>query len=152
MSTPFKRPVEQGGRFRVLIGTHLDQGPAGCECQGCLGDKGRNHLYRARLHEAVRVGPNIEGPDAPDWDGDIINSKVDLCARFNMGPNSTKFERVREDAVNVPYQPQQPSYDGLSLAQLIAIAQEEEIDLKGASKREEVLKLVKAGMAQAVHA
>ena len=111
-----KNPVETGGTFRILIGTHLGDGPAGCECDACLNSAGKNHRYEAfdpRRH-------------TQPYDNDIIDSKVDLELRFNRGPMSKKFERVHEG-----YQSQPPApypLEKMTSAQLLMVAADEGID------------------------
>lgn len=120
-------PKQRGGKFRVLVGAHLGRGPQGCECEACLKSAGVNHVYQMR-------GPK----DPPGYDGDVIESEVDLVARHNRGPGSVKFERVEEAAQAQAAMP----YEKMSLAQLLAVAAEEEVDLRGASKREDVLRVL----------
>ncbi len=81
------RRAERGGTFRIIVGLHLGQGPVGCDCDQCKYGNSANHNYRAR-------GKN----DPEDYTGDIIETPVDLCARFNAGPSATKYERVHENA------------------------------------------------------
>src|SRR5580693_4218043 len=49
---------EKGGKFRIVIGSCIGDGPPGCDCDACLAtppeeraknkDRGKNHNYRAR--------------------------------------------------------------------------------------------------------
>lgn len=136
-----KKP-EQGGVFRVLIGEHVGYGPAGCECDACLktpvderqrlGGRGKNHRYRARLPS-----------DSENWDGDLIESEFDLELRFNQG-FSRKFARVYQGEQQYAAPPAPYPLDKMSLPQLLAYAEEEEIDVKGLKARDEVLKALKA--------
>ena len=154
---PSKYRNERGGKFRVLVGAHIDNGPPGCECDECSVSDGKNHLYRQR-----------DAKDPPAWAGDIIETTADLEMRFNAGPYSRKFERVREDApavvghvwdqaketleqftarmnkVNAP----KPSLnlDAMALKDLQQLAADEEIDLKGAKTKEEAVKVIKASL------
>lgn len=94
------RKNELGGVFRVLIGSHIGQGPEGCECDNCAyGDdatRAKNHRYRAR-----------QKSDQPEYDGDIVESEVDLCARFNAGGGSIKYERLHEPTEPIQTRPMQ---------------------------------------------
>lgn len=69
-----KKPPEIGGKFRLLVSTHIDDGPPGCDCDHCVTSAGKSHCYEA---------------------GDIIESKRDLAQRYNS-QFSKKFERVDE--------------------------------------------------------
>lgn len=78
---------EKGGKFRILVGVCLEDGPPGCDCDQCAGGNAGNHTYRARTDK-----------DPPDYTGDIIVSKRDLVRRCNQG-NSRKFEYADERAI-----------------------------------------------------
>lgn len=126
MATAMKNPrqKEKGGKFRVLVGSHIDMGPAGCECLNCLSwisnldDKQRreweksgsgrakNHRYDSWDTYAspyVRRGQRPpyrhyteEDDGRPVYDNDIVESPdIDLELRFNTSV-SRKFERVFE--------------------------------------------------------
>lgn len=150
MATAIKdqRLKEQGGKFRILVGEHLGQGPLGCECASCLRSEGKDHRYKAALRgrDGLLLHPDTRKPIDGDnpYDGDIIDSLVDLSARFNQGPSSLKFERLgfavslTQPAPPIPY-----PLEKMTLAQLLSVAEEEEIDLRGASKREDVLKILR---------
>lgn len=129
-ATMANKKQEQGGTFRIIIGNHLGDGPKGCQCDSCANSKGKNHVYRARMHT-----------DPEDYDGDIIESTIDLERRCNQG-TSRKFERVR--AGDLTSQPP-PAYplEKMTVAQLMSVAEDEEIDLKGASKKEDIIKLLR---------
>lgn len=94
MATAVKRKNGRGvgGTFRILIGTHLAQGPKGCECEACASGNSANHMYEQRQ-------PN----DPEDYDGDVFESTVDMELLHNHGPGSRKFERVV--AVEPPREP-----------------------------------------------
>lgn len=97
--------------------------------------------------------------------GDVFESNTDLCQRFNRD-GSTKFQRLSDApskpqaAVPVPSsnskpipvpEPTPPSklkvnLDVMTLEQLQKFAEDEEIDIKGAKKREEVLRAVKSAV------
>ncbi len=138
MATTIKAPKraknEKGGKFRLLVGAHLDQGPPGCHCEGCAGSGGKNHLYT---------------------EGDVIESKQDLVARFNQGPHSRKFERVSADTPATPPVPEERDADsqaagddleGMSARQLLDFAATHEIDTGGETRKGELLKIIRAAM------
>ena len=154
---PSRYRDERGGKFRVIVGGHLDKGPPGCDCDACFASDGKNHLYRQR-----------DAKDPPNWAGDIIETEADLEMRFNAGPYSRKFERVREDApavvghvwdqaketleqftarmskANAPKTPL--NLDAMALKDLQQLAADEEIDLKGAKTAAEAIKIIKASL------
>lgn len=84
--------------------------------------------------------------------GEIVESDVDLVAKFNR-PNSRKFELVDSagntstqtvtQRPNVTPMVVTPNVDSLSLKDLQALAAEEEIDIKGLTKREDIVKVIK---------
>lgn len=94
-----KRHNETGGVFRLVTGSHLDYGPEGCECEGCLG-AGGNHVYNSypthlgTVREQNQKRPRHSDPIKPippdKYDDDLVHSKVDLVARFGL----SKFQRV----------------------------------------------------------
>jgi len=143
MATAYKskKQAEQGGLFRVLIGLHFGKGPDGCECPNCEQTvdiagkpvRGTNHVYRARTPL-----------DPPDYDGDLIQSDVDMEQRHNHGAGSRKFERVHEgQGQQFQSAPEPYPLEKMNIPQLIAHAEEEEIDLKGASKKDDILRILK---------
>lgn len=101
--------------------------------------------------------------------GDIITTDDDLT-RLNGGPGAMKFERLsavedpgsllprsvegadRSHAIPAPARDNPvnkgANLDKMSLTDLQAYADEEEIDLKGAKTRDDVLKQIKAAQAQ----
>jgi hypothetical protein len=139
-----KRVKEEGGLFRILVGIHLGKGPEGCECPNCeqtveikgVPVRGTNHIYRAR-----------SPLDPPEYDGDLIQSDVDMEQRHNRGAGSRKFERVHEGQAAVAQPPAPFPLDKMTIPQLIAVAEEEEIDLKGASKKDDILRILKTAQA-----
>ena len=89
MAQPVKRPREEGGTFRVLVGVHLADCPPGCECDGAPHD----HAYRARRDRDIRHGGKLYPADPPDYDGDTFESAADLAKR-----DPVKFARVARAA------------------------------------------------------
>lgn len=152
---------ERGGTFRIVKGVYLGAPPKGpCvtgdgggPCDACqVGDAG-NHVYRQRRTDGNPAHP----ADPPEWDGDLIESDVDLCLRFN-GPqrgngtwhkDNVKFVRVdgadgKPPAVRPAPQPY--PIDRMTYPELRGYAEELGIEVKGAAKREDLLGLVKAAV------
>ena len=143
MATAFKQRTEQGGKFRVLIGGHLDNGPPDCECDGCAHHdpklKGKNHLYRARRLSPERHGNDMLQPDSDDWDGDVVESSKDLVSRHGK----EKFERLVEGQKTYQTPPEPFPLEKMTVAQLLAVAEEEEVDLKGATKAPDIIRILR---------
>lgn len=109
-----RKDKEVGGTFRIVVGSHTDFGPVGCDCDDCYhtseeekkanGGRGANHVYNSydtHVRSLVSQGQREpfskfikEGYIDPNYRNDIIETEADLCARFNMGPNSVKFFRI----------------------------------------------------------
>lgn len=128
--TTAERSREEGGKFRLITGAHLGQGPDGCECDNCTisDDKGKNHVYS---------------------EGDVIESREDLCLRYNRGPHSVKYERVIEGQPSafggVAPAPASFPLEKMTVPQLLTVAEEEEIDVsKVKSTKEDLLKAIRA--------
>ena len=87
--------------------------------------------------------------------GEIVDSPVDLVAKFNR-PNSRKFELIDDlgnSSTQVIAQSKpvvtpmvMPNLDSLSLKDLQNLAAEEEIDIKGLTKREDIIKTIKSAL------
>lgn len=148
-AVPARQSTERGGRFRVLVGELLEDGPPGCHCQGCEASGGKDHRYRAVVlldgvpyspeqiddykrrggtlrkllnlqksgGDRTKLNPVPPAPVGPDnqYDGDIIDTPKDLCARLNQGhdpkaPNRltphTKVERVANSTRLPEWHPQ----------------------------------------------
>ena len=171
-----KTPPKQGGKFRVLVGEHIGKGPEGCECQACIQSNGLNHRYRSvvykgnyqfnpyELDEWVGKGKRKEdhpkpiGPDNP-YDGDIVDSDEDLALLHNFppGPNfpgSFKFERLDDQgrsSMNLStFDGPPPSYplEKMTLAQLMAVADDEGISLQGKTKKEDIIAAIELAREQ----
>jgi hypothetical protein len=155
MATPFRSPraaqprrKEKGGLFKLLVGVHFGPGPAGCECDDCAKGVvvesrnakgeierkevfGTNHTYQAR--------PN--GVPESEWTNDLIRSDQDLEARYNQGEYSRKFARVIEGVQQAAEPPSFP-LERMKIAQLLAVAEAEGVDLKGATKKEDIISAI----------
>jgi len=144
MATAMKNlvPPEQGGIFRVLVGAHVDQGPPGCECEHCRRSKGHDHQYEAYSTYLARMrqaGQADQALEPKKYDNDLVESRVDLERRFNVGEFSRKFARV-----NDPVPPAAYPLEKMTVAQLLTVCEEEEIEHKGEAKKEKLLALIQA--------
>lgn len=93
--------LEKPAKFRVLFGIHaisVKEGPTGVRRQ-------------------ITYGPRQEA-------GDIVESTVDLCKRFNR-PGSVKYERLRDDGDKQPAGPARDDFDNKSLEELWKFIEEE---------------------------
>jgi hypothetical protein len=141
---------EQGGTFRVLVGAHLGDGPAGCDCDHCLRTEGRGHAYEAFDAYAARC--KREGRPALSRDqyrGDLVECKQDLTARFNAGDFSKKFERVGQAPASAAAggdvaAPEPFPLERMTVPQLLMVAEEEEVEVKGVTKKEDLVRLIRA--------
>lgn len=80
--------------------------------------------------------------------GDIIESGTDLEKRFNV-PGSLRFQRIREE--DLPRQEDHPSgnqgktaLETLTVNQLRKLAEEYEIDLADATKKDDIIGILAA--------
>ena len=157
----FNRRTEQGGKFRILVGSCIDDCPPGCQCDRVLDHKDtRNHLYETYECYAQRlIAEKRKDEIVPEeeYTNHIIDSKRDLCGRMNADPrdpSTHKFERLTNadgTPVNSAYAavarmalpPQAFPVEKMTYPQMLTYAAEEEIDLKGASKKEDVIRIIK---------
>ena len=105
-------------KFRLLAGCHMDTGPSG-----------PNHIYSP---------------------GEVIETDKDLAGLFNRR-DSHKFERVNHDQEVLPtdgVRSHLARLDSLSEPELRAMAEAEDIDLKGCKGREEALAKIKRSLLQ----
>lgn len=92
--------------------------------------------------------------------GDVIESDIDLAAKFNS-PGSIKFVKVSDDTpatdpsakksdlpdVDSEDEGEIPAqYSNYTVAELRTIAEDEEIDLGGATKKSEIVAKLEEGM------
>jgi len=98
--------------------------------------------YRFRvLRGSHRVGPkrdkngNLIAAGRNAKTGEIVESSVDLCARFPSVP--PKFQRI--DVVEEQERGVLDTLRSLTKAELISKAEEQEINLDGCSTKEEIL-------------
>jgi hypothetical protein len=87
------------------------------------------------------------------YKGDIIETKDDLCTKFNDpgNPNNTKFELVNEagQAITQADPEVAPSVvhsDGLqskTVHELKNLAEEEEIELSGATRKSQIIEIIR---------
>lgn len=84
--------------------------------------------------------------------GESVESDRDLCKLFNR-PGSIKFERLPDPPQAQSFQGQQnavatavkesPDLDGMTVRDLQALAEEEEIDLGGAKTKDQMVKTIR---------
>lgn len=119
----------------------------------CLHRKGRQNV------QGVRYGKEVVYCDPPSYDNDIIETDEDL-EKHNRLPDSIKFIRLDQNGHPVgDYLPAHLAHflpapvsaaptpyplEKMSVAQLLAVAQDEEIDVKGESKKEALIKILRA--------
>lgn len=122
MSNATQSPPKALLRFKLLAGGHIGVDPR----------TKKERVYRA---------------------GEIVESETDLAERFNSRiPGSPrKFERIFNDTAYGSEQAKKEdeflsTLDSMNLKELLKVAEEEEIDLKGATKREDILKIIKASV------
>ena len=119
-----------------MVGLHIGKGPDGCACDSCVATGGKDHVYSAR-------SPG----DPPDYDNDIIDSPSDLT-KHNHGPLSIKFERIDGNTTYIPApEPKSKPLEDMTVPQLIAVAEDAEVDISGLKSKETmVAALKKAGI------
>lgn len=126
----------------------------------CLHRKGRSNV------QGVRYGKEIVYADPPDYDNDIIVTDDDL-ERHNRLPDSIKFMRLDQYgrplgdylpehltpyAAIIAPPPEPYPLEKMNVAQLLSVAQDEEIDVKGASKKDELIRIIRSATASKVQA
>ena len=84
---------------------------------------------------------------AGDEDHDVVESEIDLERRFNS-PGSIKFQRIREEDCRVsaavlddkgPSETRRVSLESLTVNQLRKLAEEREVDLGDAIRKDEII-------------
>lgn len=129
-------------RFQILVGTHAEDG-GWTEEVNEDGVKVKKQLP-AKVYKA-------------NTNDDIIETERDLCKLFNAGPGFEKFRRV--DSGQLPYRapvvepvvptpnvtPQLPSdtLESMTVAELKAMAAEEEIDLSGITHKADIINAIR---------
>ena len=137
--------------FRVVKGNHVEAGPPDCDCERCKQDR-----------EAVKADPPKPTIGHVYRAGDIVDSSSDLGALFNQ-QDAIKFERVNASGqvirqVVMPKRNRPPSpspqlttsgsdgLDDMTVADLRKHAEEEEIDLGSATRKEDILKEIRKAL------
>lgn len=132
---------EKGGTFRIIFGSCYEPGPKGCQCNECLTPihgsnppKMLDHLYEA--YDPRRHGPR------DGYVNDIIVSERDLQARM-----VNKFERL-DDSDKIAYgAPAERPLDTLNFQQLLTVAEEQGVDVRGESRKDKVLDMIRKAIA-----
>lgn len=143
LETPATAKPKKKYLFQVLAGTHWEKG----EVENDLGHK---------VIKDIAYGPGRPA-------GDIVESDIDLAKRFNSAnpAHPPRFRRLGEDGqrdaraeeLKVERQRSAGAQSALASAlrkmsrqQLVQWAEEQEIDLRGANRHEEVLQVVLASL------
>lgn len=140
--------------FRLIRGMHVEGGPEDCACDRCINDR-RIDTERAIAKKAKRK-PTISMSKRGHIyrPGDIIDSPSDLVRKYNS-EGSIKFELVdatgrtvisskRSAANSTSTEQESDGLEGLSITELRAIASEEEVALDGATRKEDIIRLIRA--------
>ena len=145
VSATSRRRNEQGGSFRVLVGVLLEDGPEGCECDNCTAEPKQDHVYEAYTAYSQRM-KQLKQPPVPysEYTNDVVTTKKDLDARLNQGPHSRKVERV-----TAPYKPEEFPLEKMSLRQLLACAEELELDVESIESKEAAIAAIQGARANA---
>lgn len=135
------RETGRGGLFRLLTGTAVHDGPAGCPCVHCHLGQGHHYESRTAFEKRALRGLTAEQkvPHLQDYTNDLIHARVDLVAL-----HGAKFERLDDSPPPASrFAPRDPDLEDLKLAQLFAVAEDEGIDLGGATKRADVIAAIR---------
>lgn len=152
---------ERGGLFRLEVGVHVGDVRAGCNCDGCA--MGNGHVYEAYDAYLARMRVDNRGKDArlkdsgwvepqsrAEYDNDLVPGlatdaegavrEVDLASRFG-----DKFSRADQSGVGPILAVQRAKrLEDLSNLQLLALAEDEKVQVKDGAKRDEVIKALRA--------
>lgn len=114
-------------KFKLLAGFHVDA------------DKSQPKIsYLPNIPEEQKIYP-----DRRFKQGDIIETDTDLCARLNVDGCPPKFERVDQYANSVQAPAVRDGLDELTLKQLNELAESYEVDLKGNTKKDAVVAILR---------
>ena len=151
--------------FQVLGGTHWEAGPTCPDCKEIVTKEGKCSKceYDAKGQYETRqpVIRDIKyGPGRPA--GDIVETNVDLAKLHNRPGTPPKFRRLGEEGVrddhaaeltaerqraNMAERTLKSALEKMTRDGLVAWAEEQGIELKGAAKREDVLRIVLGSLA-----
>ena len=114
-------------KFKLLSGRHTENDPTG------------------------KIDPVTKLPVSVTYKaGDVFASKSDLDKRFNQPPMSIKFERIHETPVAAAQQAAiSDTLDAMTVEELKAYAESEELSLGKAKTREEMVKVLRAALIHA---
>ena len=133
-------------RFQLLAGRHAELDPTDPK-------KRRSILYAAPiLGQGGRV---IVPEDARKLHGDVIETDVDLCAKFNR-PGSEKFRRLPDapdtavaNAARAGFEgkplPSDDNLESMTVQQLKDLALSEDIELGDATRKDQIVQAIRAG-------
>lgn len=130
-----EKPVAQAElpfRFQLMVGDHIDS-------------KGEGYVPAVLDAKGRVVKPSVHGEERKfhwkDPERNIIDTDVDLVAKYGK-----KFRRLHKESSGLAPMPtaREVELEKLSLPQLIGMAEDEKIDLKGASKKPEIIAVIRA--------
>ena len=82
--------------------------------------------------------------------GDVIETENDNLLRFNK-PGSIKFELVpndtptkEEEAASQQDDSEEDAFAGMTVSQLVGLAEQDEVDLQGATKKADILAILRS--------
>ena len=114
-------------KFKLLAGAHI-----------CADTTKPKISYLPNIPEDQKVYP-----DKRYRQGDIIETDQDLCAMFNQDGVPPKFERVDQYAQAGMVAAPKDGLDDLTVKALKELAEAYEIDLKGASVKDQIVAILR---------
>jgi hypothetical protein len=145
-------------KFRLLVGQHIEPDP-----------KAKSYKEDPENYNPIGIryfadGIHIVNDVETEMIGkNVIESNIDLCQRFNIPGFPPKFEELYESypSAGIPqapstddfliaelksrgYEVSRDTLDTMNLKELTALAAEEEIDLKGATKKEDIIRIIRS--------
>jgi hypothetical protein len=157
---PAVEPRKKYGPFKVLAGSHVEDHPAGGKTVN-----GRNREILYNVHsEPFYSNSDLTQLNAPNMSPKfhlVGSAQVQLHTPLTQAPGESneayaaRLRKLSEDAMKLAGiaspAPQQAAavltaeqINGMTLAQLQKMAEEEEVDLKGAKSAAEAAKIIKA--------
>ena len=127
-------------RFRLMAGDHVDgKGPG--YIPGKRDEEGLLVYKRNKEGTLQPVDPGVHGEERRfHWkENPVIDTDVNLAARYG----SEKF-KLESGGPMEAAPPRELDLEKLSVPQLLGLAEDEKIDLKGAAKKPEIIAALKA--------
>lgn len=130
-------------KFKLLAGFHVQSHPTK-EVEGTQRKDGNgNPLPGTGIKADVRFGP---GHNDPSREPVIVDSEIDLCQKLNTPGIPPKFERFGTfipDGMSL-VESVKDGLEEMTVKQLNELAEAYEIDLKGNTKKDAVLTILRA--------